>query len=243
MITKPFGAAFSFVYYPLVNGEAINPPSPQTPGIYVFDAMPSDEAARTGTGALSTITSWTETVANQRTFTVPAIADPADGTNRKKYWIAINYVAGAGGTSTVDIVFFELVRPAGFTSDPTPTYLEVKELDKTLTTYFEDTEIRTGIQVAKTAIKTKLKNNGWNWAQIKNPEDLKTAIMYKAMAHLWIDEIVEENDRFWLKYKEAEAIASGFLDSIRLEYDADENHDIDDEEKDKTNGNFLRLIK
>jgi hypothetical protein len=25
MINKPFGAAFSFIYYPLVNGDPINP--------------------------------------------------------------------------------------------------------------------------------------------------------------------------------------------------------------------------
>lgn len=243
MLTKPFGANFTFVYYPMVNGEPINPPTPQTPAIYVFEAMPSDHAATNGTGAISSITSWVESVAFQRSFTVPAIADPNDATSRKRYWIAINYVAGLGGTSTVDIQLFELVRPSGFTSDPTPTYLEVKELDKTLETYFEDTEIRTGINVAVKAVKTKLKNDGWNWAQIKNPEDLKTAITYKAMAHLWIDEIVEENDRFWLKYKEADSIANGYLDSLRVDYDADENHDIDEGETNKPVSNFSRVIR
>jgi len=241
MLNKPFGAAFSFVYYPLVNGEAINPPSPQTPSIYVFDSMPNDDAARNGTGALSTISTWTESIANQRTFTVAAIADPNDGTTRKRYWIALNFIAATGGTQTLDIQFFELVRPAGFTQDPTPTYLEVKALDKTLTTYFSDNEITTGIAVAKTAIKTKLKSAGWNWSQIKNPEDLKTAIMYKAMAHLWIDEIVQENDRFWLKYKESSTIAEGFLEALRLDYDENENHDLEDGEENKIISNFARL--
>lgn len=243
MISKPFGASFSFIYYPLVDGTAINPPSPQTPAIYLFDALPGENAARTGTGALATISSWVETTASQRTFTVPAIADPNDGTTRKKYYLAINYIAATGGTSTLDIVFFELVRPAGFAVDPTPTFNQVKDLDKTLTTYFTDAQITTAIQVAKTAMKLKLKNAGWNWAQIKNPEDLKVAITYKSIAHLWIDLIVEENDRFWLKYKEAEMIANGFYDSIRLEYDADENHDIDEEEKDKSVATFIRLSK
>lgn len=243
MLNKPFGAPFTFIYYPMVNGEAINPPSPQSPNIYVFDAMPTDDAAINGTGALNTIVTWTETVNYQRSFTVPAIGDPQDGTSRKRYWIAINYVAGTGGTSTVDIQFFELVRPSGFTIDPTPTYLEVKELDKTLATYFEDTEIRTGITVAIKAVKTKLRNEGWNWAQIKNPEDLKTAITYKAMAHLWIDEIVEENDRFWLKYKEADTIANGYLDSLKVDYDADENHDLEGNETQKPAAAFSRVIR
>lgn len=243
MINKPFGAAFSFVYYPLVNGDAINPPTGQTPDIYVFDAMPSEEAARVGTGALSTISSWTESVANQRTFTVPAIADPNDGTTRKRYWVAINYVAATGGTQTVDIQIFELVRPSGFTVDPTPTYNDVKDLDKTLATYFSDDEIRTGISVAKTAIRMKLQNDGFKWAQIKNPEDLKTAITYKALSHLWVDEIVEENDRFWLKYKESEAIAEGLLNSLRLQYDQDENHDLDDDEENVPAANFARFSR
>jgi hypothetical protein len=243
MINKPFGAAFSFIYYPLISGDAINPPTGQTPDIYVFDKMPGDEAARNGNGAISTISTWIETTANQRTFTVPAIADPNDGTTRKRYWVAINYVAATGGTQTLDIQIFELVRPSGFTTDPTPTYNEVKDLDKTLTTYFTDDEIRTGISVAKTAIRMKLQNDGFKWAQIKNPEDLKTAITYKALAHLWVDEIVEENDRFWLKYKEAEAIAEGLLNSLRLQYDQDENHDLDDDEENVPAANFVRFSR
>lgn len=243
MLIKPFGAAFSFVYYPLVNGDAINPPTGQTPDIYVFDTLPTEEAARAGTDAVSSIASWIDTVANQRTFTVPAIADPNDGTTRKRYWVAINYVAATGGSKTLDIQLFELVRPSGFTTDPTPNYVEIKDLDKTLATYFTDEEIRTGISVAKTAIRTRLQNEGFRWAQIKNPEDLRIAITYKAMSHLWIDEIVEENDRFWLKYKEADAIADGFISSLKLSYDQDENHNLDDGEENIPVANFARISR
>jgi uncharacterized protein with ATP-grasp and redox domains len=89
----------------------------------------------------------------------------------------------------------------------------------------------------------KLQNDGFKWAQIKNPEDLKTAITYKSIAHLWVDEIVEENDRFWLKYKEAEAIAEGLLNSLRLQYDQDENHDLDDNEEEVPAANFVRFSR
>ena len=242
MIIKPFGSAFTFDYYPLVGGDAITPVA-QTPAIYIFDAKPSDADARAGTGSIETITVWTEITAGYRPFTVAAISDPADGTKDKKYYAAINFMVATGGTVTVDVQEFTLSRPQGFTATPLPSVAEVKVLDKSVANHFTDQQITDAAATAQSLVRAGLTAKGYEWSRIRNSNELKLAITYRAISELWWDEISEENDRFDRKYISSMALAHSLVDELRLAYDTNDDDTIDETEGNTPAQGVIRLIR
>lgn len=242
MLTKSFGGDFTFPYYPHVGGDAFDPPS-QTPTIYVFDAAPDPTAARNGTGAIETISSWTEGTANYRPFTVSAIADPDDGTKSKKYWVAINYVPVTGGSSTVDVLQFILQTPDGQTAEVTPTAAEMKQRDTTLATYYStDSDIDNYVSNAETKLKAFLSNQGYHWTRIENPEDLKESVIYWALTDMMVAQINEEGDRFSIKAESYKELMMTLRNQLRLEYDANNDDSVTATEENAVPGkfNFIR---
>ncbi|MCA9811715.1 MAG: hypothetical protein KC483_02510 [Nitrosarchaeum sp.] len=241
MLTKSFGAPFTFDYYPQVDGEAINPPA-QTPTIYIFDTKPTNDQAQNNTGSLAieTITSWTEATDNYRPFSVSAIDDPDDGTKSKVYYAAINYVAVTGGSATLDIEEFKLVRPEGHTEAAAPTVADLKEYDSNLATYWPtDSVIQDYIDKAELKVKRKLEGKKIKWQLIENPGVLTESIAYKALADMWHRKKFEDGDRFdsWrLEY--LESFNDSFA-SLVFEYDSNENDTIEPEEEEESNSTFV----
>lgn len=227
MLTKPFGSAFTFPYYPKVAGEAIDPVA-QSPTIYIFDSKPTDDNARNNTdsSAVETISSWTETSTNYRPFTVAAIADPADGSLTERYWAAINYIIATSGSSTLDIQVFRLSRPDGHTANIRPTVKQIKNEDKTLKDHFSDVEINAAIGLAENRVKITLDNKGMPIERVENPEDVTTLVKYRAIADLWLDEIAEAEDRFHVKFRVWEKLFEDLKDGIKLDVDVDGDDDI-----------------
>ena len=233
MIEQGWGSSFTFNYYPHVAGTAFDPPS-QTPTIYIFDSFPTDDDARNNTGstAIETISSWTEGTANIRPFTVGAIADPADGTKEKSYWAAINFVVATGGSSTVDIIEFRMVRPDGQTAEGTPTAAEMKQRDTTLATYYStDSDIDNYVTNAELKLKAFLSNKGYRWAQIENPEDLKETVIYWALHDMMLAQVNEEGDRFFVKSEQYKDLMMTLREQLKLEYDANDDDQVTSQEK------------
>ena len=244
MLKKPFGGSFTFNYYPHADGTAFDPPS-QTPTIYIFDAYPSDDDARndTSSSAIETISSWTEGTANIRPFTVGAIADPADGTKEKSYWAAINYTPVTGGSSTVDILEFRMVRPDGQTAEATPTAAEMKERDTTLATYYStDSDIDNYVANAESKLKAFMSNKGFHWTRIENPEDLKETVIYWALTDMMRAQINTEGDRFFIKAEDYAEVMMALRDQLKIEYDAN-NDDTVSSSEERTVPSKLNFIR
>lgn len=227
MLIKPFGGAFTFEYYPHVGGTAINPPS-QTPSIYVFEHNPSVDDIDAGTDAVgSEITSWTETIDNVRSITIPNVSDPGGSDKYKNYWLGIKYIAVSGGTATYDVQLFRLQRPDGQTSDPTPTTLEVRAADEEMTTFFPtDAPITNAIRTTEAKLKAFYKSKSVLWTQIENPEELKNVIIYYTLMNLYLGKRREPEDFFDLKYQEYRALFEGSRDALVLEYDSNNDDHI-----------------
>lgn len=241
MLQKPFGGAFTASYYPHVNNERINPPA-QTPSIYIFEHNPSDADILAGTNAIGVeITTWVETTDYVRTFTVPAVADSS--VKVKRYWIGLKYLAVSGGTATYDREEFELVQPDGQLQDPTPTATEVKAYDANLTTYFTDVVIDVYASIAESKLKQTLRNKKIVWTNIENPDALKPLIIYKSLADMWSKEVVEEGDKFDVWRKEYQELYQGALDSLVLEYDANSDDDLSEEEETTPAYQGIRLTR
>jgi len=244
MLIKPWGGAFTFPYYPKVGGEALNPPT-QTPTIYIFSEKPDNDNAQNNTNgdALETISSWTETKDNYRPFTVAAIADPADGSESKHYFAAINYVPVTSGSSTVDIQVFQLERPSGHTADTNVSAEDVKKYANDLATYYpSSSDINEQVDIAETEARIMLSFKGYEWAQIKNPEDLRHLVIYGALEKLWLNQSHEPDDRFYQKYEHAKNMKIAIAEALRLEYDADKDRDLSEAEK-KTSPSKLMFIR
>lgn len=228
MLTKPFGGAITFPYYPKVDGDAINPPS-QTPSIYVFDYRPSPTDIDNGTNAIGVeITTWTETAANYRPFTIPAIADDAVRADKyKDYWVGIKYVAVASGSATYDVKQFRLVRPDGATADPKPTTTELLEFDHTVNDYYTDEiTLENYIEGAETKLRAWFAGQGVRWETIENPEDLKTTIIYCALKDLWLNQRQDDGDKFEKKHDEFKSLYKMLRDQLKIEHDANDNDEV-----------------
>lgn len=242
MLQKPFGGAFTASYYPHVNGEPINPPA-QTPTIYVFESNPSDAAISAGTGAIgAAITTWTESTDYVRTFTIPAVTDPT-GQKSKRYWIGLKYLAVSGGSATYDREEFELVQPDGQLIDPTPTSTEVKNYDINLETYFTIVQIDSYVAVAEAKVKQTLKDKKIVWTNIENPDVLKPLIVYKTLCDMWLKESNETDDKFDRWYKEYLELYTNALNTIVLEYDANNDDDLSEEEEATPAQTTVRLTR
>lgn len=197
MVIQPWGTDWTYSYKPQVGGKYVTPAG--SPAIYVFQDQPSEAAARAGTGALlSPITSWTYSQAtNKATFTVPKIADPADGTRKRQYWIAINYAVGTGGASdkNLDLRPFYLMRPDGMDEEAIPSADEFfDEFDSTLGKRYDLQAIGKFIERAERTVKLKLNWEGHRWERIENIGDVREAIGQLTLVFAYIPLIDQEGD-------------------------------------------------
>ena len=242
MIKKPFGEDWTYVYYS-PDDPQFEPLASCTPAIYIFTSKPSPAAARAGTGATQTITSWTELHSpERREIAISAIADPQDGTREKTYYISINYPLKTAGVNQNDIEFFVLTTPEGSGEKARPTAEQLRSIDKNLESYLAEPEIAAKIVLAESIVKQSLSGKGYEFAFINNLEDLKLCVSYLAIALAWNGEIGTPGDRFTEWRDQAQTIYKTLFDSLKLEYDADKDDVITEDEQGAT-ANYIRLTR
>lgn len=243
MLRTPYGKDWTYVYYPPDDPD-FTPLASTSPSVYIFSTRPSESTARSGTGALQTISTWSE-YGNpiRRELAVTTITDPQDGTKEAVYWIAVNYLLKTSGQKQLDLQSFILVTPDGFYADPTPSVEYIKGISSSIGSYYVDSNIEAYSKLGLSQLKKQLKAKGFEWAQIENRDDLKLAIAYKALSLMMLEQISESGDRFSKRYDEYKASYDTLILSFGVDYDANKDGQITTGEKSKQTSGVTYLTR
>jgi hypothetical protein len=189
------------------------------PSIHIFDAIPSRTDARTGAGALQTITSWSNSASNGgKDITISAIADPneTDAKERYEYYIAINYRLETDGDILTDIRLLPMVRPHATHSPVSTVGNDLKKIYSTVDEISSSTDQSNKIQQAKNDIETILESKGFEWSEIWETSILNDAISYYALHLIMLDNMRETNDAYASRAALYEKTASNKIESLKI---------------------------
>lgn len=229
-----FGADFTFWFYPLVDDAPAEVPAAvqsQTPAIYIFqDTPPSRAAAADGTGAVQSITSWTwNSAKNGWSFSVDGIddPDPTGGSSLRTYWLAINFKLSSGEQTQTVLRAVELERPAGHLKAVEVTDSDLRRVYAQVDAYSTEAQRRQFVQLGLDQVKAALKAKGFKWGQLTRPDELKLAVIYRALAMLFLGQIESPGDKFSGLYDQFVGLAQVQLDGLSIEYDSDKDGKAD----------------
>lgn len=225
MIKGVFGKSLTYRFYPTENGEPLQLPN-NTPTIYVFDELPTRDAAQNGTGALATISAWTVSGTSPYgcTFTIAAIDDPYPDSNidEREYYLGINFETTDGsGTNETVVKAFNLQRAYGSDSVPGVTVAQVKESFPAISSYLDDTELGNLLTAAEKELKLKLKTKGIDYRLANDLTDLNVPLAYMCLEISCITQIENEGDKFQTKAEYWRQKAKDILSSITIPIDND----------------------
>jgi len=224
MITPIFGKDFIRLFFPELDGEGLNLYS-QSPTIYIFDAQPTRTDAAAGTGADSTISSWTEqdTAPFARFYTVPAIDDPepTSTTNSRTYWEAINFRYAAAEQIQTLVRAFEIERVTALDDLLIASKNELKGYFPGLSNYVDDNDLDEYLVLATDKVKNDIQKKGLDWYKLREHSRLKLALIYKTIALSQLGQIREVNDRFKFRFDQFEKWYTEEMAALVLPYDSD----------------------
>lgn len=218
-----------------------------SPTIHVYDEKPNrtDALVGGGSGLIETISSWDDISRddkNGKQFSIAAIADPeaSSETSDDLYYLAINFVLVDSGTNLLIIRSILFERPKAI-SKPITASLEdlagiFPEVDSVLSELDQSVLIRSAISRARVALESK----GFEWAQIREIDDLNLAISYLGLSMAMLGQIRDPGDNWSIRHDEFNQIAVSLLGSIKLRYDSDNSGDVD---QNVSAQNTIRVIR
>ncbi len=224
----PFGKAINAEFYPLVdNVEATTADIDAIllDSIYIFSylgAKPSLDAARSGTGALQTIASWTA-LPERRGFSyaISAVSDPdpESDTIAYSYWSAVNFRWATG--LQVQTVLQELIfeRVWGHTRRIGVTFADVIAAWPAAEKYATTTQINAYIELAKGDLRNELKAKGYEFAEIRRPDRLTSAVLYSTLSHISFGQIQTTGDHWHEQARHWAGISKKVQSELKFEYD------------------------
>ncbi len=179
-----FGNSIVREFYTLQDNDYINLPS-QAPAIYLFNEKPSIDAARAGTDAVKTVSYWIEQAYSpfKRQYTITPVDDPAPTSTTKSrgYWEAINYVLSSGQAVT-NLREITIERPESHEAVPGTTYIDCTNIFPQISSYLTIAQVETYIALAINHFKLDLKKQGLDWGRVRDLDEIKIPIAYKALA-------------------------------------------------------------
>ena len=224
----PFGQDIAYTFYPLVGDDnAINVPS-DNPSIYYFtdSRKPSRDDAQNGTGALnsgSAITSWTA-IPNQNgyLFTIPAIADPDpdSNTDRRTYWLGINFKLKTGGNFQTVVRALEMERVTGHHVQFLVTASDLIQYFPQIESYYSAAQINAIFWLVKEEIISYLTQKGFEWSLIWDANRLRTAAMFKVLMRLMEGQRRQPGDNWDKNHDEYKESYNMVLSALKVKYDA-----------------------
>jgi hypothetical protein len=231
-----FGADIKYKFYPIKDeissDDAFDITQFANPVIFVFNEKPSRADAQAGTGNIQSITSWTNTEDGRgKQFTISAIDDPDISSENKNYsyWLAINFELQASEQTQTVMRMLPIKRLTAHHSTAMPTVEDLEAIHPNITEYFLDHVIDAALVSALQITKLRLKANGWDYASIWNPDELRLAVGYKALAELSLSQIAGGGS--WSdKYKEYKATYETLLKEIEFLIDKDKDGEPDKKE-------------
>lgn len=248
----PFGKDIAYKFYAL-SDEKVYETLPSAPdGVYVYkeDYKPSAEDARAGTdngGLLSTITTWadiSDDAANLhgKQITIPAIDDPdPNGELRERtFWVAVVYKLQTGEQPQCAIRALPMRRVTSHHFSAAVTPGDLDSAYPFVDDLVSSAVMTSNITLATTLVQEKLSAKGFEWSQLWRPDQLETAITYKALSQIMLNLIVDTGDQWETRYKEFKKVADNTLSAIKVKYDTDENGEPDKVER---FGRFGRIVR
>lgn len=185
----------------------------QNPAIYLFPygTIPSRAEALAGTGALQTVTTWTQTNTEELTYTYSAVSDPDTSSNmlEREYWEAINYVLTTSGQVQTKLRMLIISRAEVLESVPGLTPDDVKNAWPGVTNYITDAQLASFVSLAEAEMRRGIGIT--KWGRLSRLIDARICLGYKAIEMAAASQVVKGNaDKFvWMveyfgnKYNEA----------------------------------------
>lgn len=219
----PFGKSFSYHFIPLIDDNEVTLPTSTDPvSIYIYNNKPTISEARVGTGALSQISpnTWVETDTTSRTIAIPVIEDPTPNneTTTENYWIAINFHLETGGEYQTVVRRLLLERPASHSKRVAVVEADLTDIFPTITKYSTSGQITNYIETAVILIKSFLKSKGYKWASIYRPDEIKLAVIYKALA---LFAHSQKGEEFKERFVEWNREHLSLIESLKIQLDED----------------------
>lgn len=225
-----FGKTITRKFYPKENDIPLSIPS-QAAEIYLFENRPTWEAARAGTGALQTLSTWTQSGVSpypqEYSFTPVDDPEPTQNLLSRSYWEAINFVAELTEQKQTVIREFTLERPRGNEDTPETTVDDVKEVFPAINSYLTDAQIEGFLSVAEASLKDNLLGRGVRWSRVAALSNTRLAIAYKALALSSLSQIKESGDRHAIRYTEFNKLYETTMLAVPLEVDQDDDGKAD----------------
>lgn len=219
----PFGRAFTYTFFALVDDEFEDLSGVSTPAaIYVSKDQPSRAQAAAGTGSnvLETISTWSNTADGKgKSFTIAAIddPDPTDADTRHTYWIAINFKYTASEQLQTIVRALPMQRLDAWHTVISTAPSDLEAIFPDVDSYASATRQLGAIGLAKDRIKQTLEAQGFQWAMIWRPDRLNVACQYWAISSIMFG--LASGDPKWIDLaREHRDTASGILDGVKLEY-------------------------
>lgn len=206
-------------------GEEFLPFPSQNPTIYIFEDKPTRTIAAAGTGAIATISSWTQLTAvpHAYQYVIPAIddPDPTGVTAEVRYWEAVNYISQSGEQTQTVIRSFNIYRDEAGQDRPGTTVEDLKKVFPQISSYASDEQLDEVLLLAEDEIKRNLAKRGFLWSRLRNLHQIKIALAYRAIAFNAMNQIVAEKDRHDIRFHNYLELSSNALNSALLPYDED----------------------
>ncbi len=237
----PFGRAIAYTFYPVADEAPVDKIPTQTATLYVFTSKPSRAVALAGTGAQQTATATWTANANSCSFTIVAINDPNTGNDvlSVEYWVAVNFILEAAGQTQTVIRSLELEKVRAHDRIVGITEKDLTNIYPSATTYASGAQIVALIAAVKAELQSKLKDQGYQWAQIHRPDRFNTVVTYMALAKIVSGQIQRAGDHFDRLYEEWKDIHKSLIASLVFEYDT---YSAGHAEVKTNMGRFARLL-
>jgi hypothetical protein len=175
----------------------------QTPSIYLFPygTVPNRTDAAAGTGALQTVSSWTQDPnSKQLTYTYTAVSDPypTEQVAIRDYWEAVNYVLTASGQVQTKIRQLTIGRAEALPSIPNVTADDVSQVWPNVTSYITSNQLADFIPLAESEMRRTIGSD--KWPRLSKLQDAKIVLAYKAIEMMAASQVVKGNaDKFiWM---------------------------------------------
>ena len=237
-----FGKSFTYKFYLLEDNQYIDISSSVLDSAYIFSSKPNRTDAKAGTGALKTISSWSDVDTNGKALAVPVLDDPNpnSSTSSETYYIVINFEIESGEQVQTVINSLSMCRPLSQVSQVGCTEADLEKIFPTIDSDISSASQASAITVAEESVKLDLQGNGFEWAKVNNPDRLKLAVAYKACSNLMISLSVENSDSWYERYLQYNNIYDKILTEIQFLYDADGDGEPESTENVDS---FLRIIR
>ena len=229
-----FGKDFDITFYTYEDGNTFPIIPAQTISWHLYDSSVSRADAFAGSNSLK---SGTESILENTeiTFTVTAIDDPhnEDETEYKDYWIALVFKLATDEQSQLVIRKIRVYKVGAKHTQIGVTYEKIKDAYPEIDRFLEEDQTKEMIKLARIEVLADLKNKGYKWQLINDPEELFNALLFKSLFYVFNSQIQSANDKFEINSRWAHDAYTKVINSLSIRLETSRGEPIANE---KTGG-------